>query len=91
MTCDEFSMESHTHLYHRNEIEWDIKARDGSVRIEFSVYNDVVQEVVKDNFENFSDTLKDELTDRVVNAWDLGEITDAEKAVFLTILGKVMG
>ena len=90
MTCDEFSMESHTHLYHRNEIEWDIKARDGSVRIEFSVYNDVIQEVVKDNFEDFSVTVSDEITERVECAWDNGEISGAEKEMFIRILKKVM-
>ena len=91
MTVDEFEMEWHTSCYRRCGGEWDIKARDGSMKIELSVYDDDVQEVVKDNFPNFADTVEKELTDRAENAWDLGEISDEEKAVFIRILGKVIG
>ena len=91
MTVDEFEMDPHYHLYRKNEIEWDVKARDGDVKIEFSVYDENIQEAVKDNFENFFETVEQELTERVENMCDLGEISDAEKRVFLVILGKVIG
>ena len=91
MTVDEFEMDPHYHLYRKNEIEWDVKARDGDIRIEFPVYDEYVQQIVKDNFEHFGETVQTELTERVESDWDNGEITDAEKAVFLRILGKVIG
>ena len=43
MTVDEFEMDPHYHLYRKNEIEWDVKARDGDIRIEFPVYDECVQ------------------------------------------------
>ena len=91
MTMDEFEMDPHYHLYRKNEIEWDVKARDGDIKIEFSVYNDAVQETVKDNFDSFSDTIKKELIERIECAWDNSEISDEDKAAFIRILGKVIG
>ena len=91
MTVDEFEMDPHYHLYRKNEIEWDIKARDGDIKIEFSVYDENIQEAVKDNFENFFETVEQELNERVENMCDLGEISDEEKELFLRILGKVIG
>ena len=91
MTVDEFEMDPHYHLYRKNEIEWDVKARDGDIRIEFSVYDENIQEAVKDNFENFFETVEQELGERVENMCDLGEISDEEKELFLRILGKVIG
>lgn len=91
MTVDEFEMDPHYHLYRKNEIEWDVKARDGDIKIEFSVYDENVQEVVRDNFEYFFDTAAKEIADRVLNLWDEGKITDREKQGFIDILRMVMG
>ena len=90
MTVDEFEMDPHYHLYRKNEIEWDIKACDGNIKIEFPVYDEYVQEVVKDNFEYFTETIEKELTERVESEYDEGLLTDAEKAIFLRILGRLM-
>ena len=91
MTVDEFEMDPHYHLYRKNEIEWDVKARDGDIKIEFSVYDENVQEVVRDNFEYFFETASKEITDRVLNLWAEGKITDREKQGFIDILRMVMG
>ena len=91
MTMDEFEMDPHSRPYFRNEIEWDIKARDGDIKIEFSVYDENIQETVKDNFDSFSDTIKKELIERIECAWDNGEISDEDKAAFIRILEKVIG
>ena len=90
MTMDEFEMDPHYHLYRKNEIEWDIKARDGDIKIEFSVFDENIQETVKDNFENFTETVEQELTERIENEWDLGRISDEEKLVFLRVLGVIL-
>lgn len=91
MTADEFEMD----LYYRpfrtgSKGIWDIKARDGEVKIELSVYDEAVQEVVKDNFDFFTETIEKELTTRIENDWDQGLLTDEEKFVFLRILRKVL-
>jgi len=91
MTVDEFEMDPHYHLYRKNEIEWDIKARDGDIKIEFSVYDENIQEAVKDNFDSFSETVVKELTDRLASKWDNGDISDEDKDAFIRILGKVIG
>jgi len=91
MTVDEFEMDPHYHLYRKNEIEWDIKARDGDIKIEFSVYDENIQEAVKDNFDSFSETVVRELTERIESKWDNGEISDEDKAAFIRILEKVVG
>lgn len=91
MTMDEFEMDPHSRPYFRNEIEWDIKARDGDIKIEFSVYDENIQETVKDNFDSFSETVVRELTERIESKWDNGEISDEDKAAFIRILGKVIG
>ena len=88
MTCDEFEMNAH-HGYFR-ELTWTINAKDGGMKIELSVFDENIQDTVKYNFAYLSETIKEKLTDRAVDLWDLGEITDTEKAVFLTILEKVM-
>ncbi len=91
MTCDEFEMDLHyRHFRSGSEGIWDIKARDGDVKIELSVYDEVVQEVVHDNFDFFAETIEKELTTRIENDWDQGLLTDEEKFVFLRILGKVL-
>lgn len=91
MTVDEFEMDPHSHLYRKNEIEWDVKARDGDIKIEFSVYDENIQEAVKDNFDSFSETVVRELTERIESKWDNGEISDEDKAAFIRILEKVVG
>ena len=92
MTADEFEMDLHYHHFRSgSEGIWDIKARDGDIKIELSVYDENIQEAVKDNFETFSETVEEKLTDRVENMCDLGEISDEEKEIFLRILGKVIG
>jgi len=90
MTCDEFEMDPHTSWRKKNEVEWDIKAADGGMSVEFSVYDEYVQETVKDNFEYFEETVEQELTERVENEWDLGNVSDEEKLVFLRILGVIL-
>ena len=90
MTVDEFEMDPHYHLYRKNEIEWDVKARDGDIRIEFSVYDEYIQETCRENFDYFSESVEQELTQRVENDWDEGLLSDEEKSIFLKILGKVI-
>ena len=91
MTMDEFEMDPHSRPYFKNEIEWDIKARDGDIKIEFSVYDEGVQEVIADNFDSFSETVVKKLTERIESKWDNGEISDEDKAAFIRILEKVVG
>ena len=91
MTCDEFEMDLHyRHFRTGSEGIWDIKARDGDVKIELSVYDEAVQEVVKDNFDYFSDTFKEELIERVENKWDNSEITDVEKDTLLRLIEVIL-
>ena len=89
MTADEFEMDWHSSYYRKRGGEWEIKVRDGDMKIEFSVYDDDVKEAFKDNIEDFSEIIRDELTDRAENAWDNGDISDEEKEIFLRILEKV--
>ena len=91
MTCDEFEMDPHSSWRKKNETEWNIKAADGMMKVEFSVYDEYIQEVVKDNFEYFMKTVETELTERIENEWDEGLLTDEEKSVFLRILGRLIG
>ena len=91
MTTDEFEMDLH-YRHFRSGFEgiWDIKARDGDVRIELSVYDEAVQEVLKDNFDEFSDTFKEELIERVESKWDNSEITDEEKDILLRLIEVIL-
>lgn len=89
MTADEFEMDCHYIIYSKTH-EWDVKVRDGDMKIEFSVYDEYIQEVVKDNFEYFTETIEKELTERAESDWDNGLLTDEEKSVFLRILKKVI-
>ena len=93
MTADRFEMDLHFLHYHgRNpEGEWTVKVSDGDVNIEFDVYDEYIQQVVKDNFDAFSDTIKKEITDRIEALWDKSEISDEDKDAFIRILGKVVG
>ena len=90
MTADEFEMDLHyRHFRSNSEGIWDIAARDGDVKIGISVYDEDVQEVVKDNFENFSETIEKELLSRLDSLWDQDMITDEERRVFTKILEAV--
>ena len=91
MTVGEFEMDVHDSIYHNHEIEWRIKACDGDTKIEFYVYDENIQEALKDNFDYIIDTVGKEITERVNNMNDLGQITDEEKAVFNKIMLMVVG
>ena len=90
MTCDEFEMHGGYSSW-RQRMLWLIKARDGDMKIEMKVDDDVMQECIQHNFENISETVEQGLGERVENMCDLGEISDEEKEIFLKILGKVIG
>ena len=91
MTADEFEMDLHyRHFRSGSEGIWDINARDGDVKIELSVYDEAVQEVVKDNFDEFSDTFKEELIERVESKWDNSEITDEERDTLLRLIEVIL-
>ena len=89
MTCDEFDMDANYSSW-RQRTQWQIKARDGDMKVEMEVDDDVMQECIQDNFENISDTVTKEIEERTECAWDNSEITDEEKEIFLRILKKVM-
>ena len=89
MTCDEFEMDANYSSW-RQRTQWQIKARDGDMKVEMEVDDDVMQECIQDNFENISDTVTKEIEERTECAWDNSEITDEEKEIFLRILKKVM-
>lgn len=88
MTADEFNMASHTFM---GDHEWRIKVRDGDLKIEFDVYDEYIQEVIKNNFDYFIDTAGKEFADRVLNLWDESKITDKQKQTFIDILRMVIG
>ena len=87
MTADEFEMKWHTFM---GEGEWRIRIRDCDTIIQADVYDDAMQECIKENFDYVSDILKKELLQRVDNAWDKSKITDEEKESFLKILEVVL-
>ena len=90
MTSDEFEMDVH-YSRCRQRMQWNIKARDGDMKIEMDVDDDVMQECIADNFDYVIDTVGKEITYRVANMNDLGQITDEEKAVFDKIMLMVVG
>ena len=90
MTCDDFEMDAHYSSWRQN-VEWEIKAKDCDMKIEMAVDDDVIQECISDNFDYIIDTVGKELTDRVFNMNDLGQITDEEKAIFDKIMLMVVG
>lgn len=90
MTCDEFEMDAHYSSW-RQRTHWLIKARDGDMKVEMEVDDDVVQECISDNFDYVIDTIGKEITERVFNMNDLGQITDEEKAIFDKIMLMVIG
>lgn len=88
MTMGEFEMDAH-HKY-GGKVEWDINARDGDMRIEFTVYDDAVQDVIRDNFDDLEDTIKQILKDRLEDKWDKEIITGADKDAFIRILEAIL-
>ena len=88
MTCDEFEMEPHTFLGDR---EWRFKVRDGDLKIQFDVYDDSLQECLKDNYDYIVDGIAAEITDRVNCMCDDGEITEEQKQIFNAVMLKVIG
>lgn len=85
MSCDEFDMSVYYSSW-RQRAQWEIKASDGGMKIEMVIEDDMMQECISDNFDYVIDTLGKELTYRVENMKDLGQITDEEKAVFDKIM-----
>lgn len=85
MTCDEFEMDAHYSSW-RQRILWQIKAADGDMKIEMDVNDDVMQECIADNFDYVIDTVGKEITERVINMNDLGQITDEEMKIFNKIM-----
>ena len=90
MTCDEFEMDANYSSW-RQRTQWQIKARDGDMKAEMEVDDDVMQECIVDNFDYIIDTVGKEISYRVANMNDLGQITDEEKAVFDKIMLMVIG
>ena len=90
MSCDEFEMDAHYSMW-RQCAQWLIKARDGDMKIELSVDDDIMQECIEDNFDYVIDTVGKGITERVNNMNDLGQITDEEKAVFNKVMLMVIG
>lgn len=90
MTCDGFEMDAHYSSW-RQRIQWMIKAEDGEMKIEMEVYDEDVQEALSDNFDYIIETVGKDLTERVENMNDLGQITDEEKAIFNKIMLMVIG
>ena len=88
MTAYEFDMKQ---INFMGQGEWEINVSDGDTKIKTVVYDEAVQECIRDEFDNISDTVKDVLTQRAVIMWDKYQMTDTEKAIFLEILGKVIG
>lgn len=90
MTCDEFEMNAHYSSW-RQRTQWQIKARDGGMTVEMDVDDDVMQECISDNFDYVIDTVGKDITDRVFNMNDLGQITDEEMKIFNKIMLMVVG
>ena len=86
MTVGDFEMDWHTSCYRKRGGEWNIKARDGDMKIEMNVDDDVMQECITDNFDYVIDTVGKEISYRIANMNDLGQITDEEKAIFDKIM-----
>lgn len=85
MTCDDFEMEAYYSMW-RQLTQWKIKAKDGGMKVEMEIDDDIVQDCIVDNFDYVIDTVGKEITERVNNMNDLGQITDEEKAVFNKIM-----
>ena len=89
MTADEFEMDCHYEIYSQTDI-WEVSVRDGDMKSEFSVYDEDIQEAVRENFEYFTETIEKELTERAESDWDNSLLTDEEKSKFLEILRRIL-
>lgn len=87
MTAEDFDMRPLNYIYLS---EWRITISGCDISVQADVSDDDVQKCIEDNFDGFSDTFRKELLQRVDNKWDLNEITDEEKELFLRVLEKVL-
>ena len=90
MTCDEFEMNAKYSSW-RSRIVWQITAEDGGMKVKMEVDDDDIQGCIEDNFDYVIDTVGKEITERVFNMNDLGQITDEEKAIFNKVMLMVIG
>ena len=88
MTADEFEMK---HVTFMGRGEWRIRICDGDMRIQADVYDDDLQECISDNYDYIVDTIAKDITERVFNMCDDGEITEEQKQIFNTVMLKVIG
>ena len=89
MIVDGFQMDAHYDSWSKRW-NWDIKASYSDMKMEFSVGDEDIQDIVRYNFEMFGDMIKEELTERFIGMWDKDEFTDDEKKIFLELLGRVI-
>lgn len=90
MVADEFNADCYRHTYRNNSPVWDFKVREGSIEMEFSVYDEDVQEVFKDNIAYLSSTIEKALIKNAEIKLDDDEINECDLAVFKEILKKVL-
>ena len=88
MTAYDFDMQQ---INFMGKGEWEINVSDGDTKIKTVVYDEAVQDCVREQFDNISDTVKRVLIDRANGMWDNYQMTDTEKAVFIDILSRVIG
>ena len=89
MTMGEFEMDAHYSRLHNGRI-WYVKARGGDARMEFTIHDDAAQDVIRDNFDDMADTIKNEIRDRIEDKWDQSLISDKDKETFLKILEAIL-
>ena len=87
MTADGFDLKQISFM---GRGEWKLRISDGDSKFETSVYDDTVQEIIADNFDYVSDTVKNEILCRLDDKWDKGEISDEERDAFARILERVV-
>ena len=88
MTCDGFYVKNISFM---DGGTWRMQFTEGDCKIQVEVYDEAVQEAVSDNFVYLMDTAAKEISDRVLNLWDEGKITDQQKQNFIDILRMVIG
>ena len=89
MSADEFDMDPHYSSYNK-ETKWEISMRDDETRTSFEVYDEDVQNCIRDNFEYIEDTVKAVLKDRVEEVWDKALVTDEERGIFEKVLEMII-
>ena len=87
MTCDGFYVKNISFM---DRGTWRMQFTEGDCKIQVEVYDEAVQEAVSDNFVYLMDTAAKEISDRVLNLWDEGKITDQQKQNFIDILRMVI-